>query len=210
MRYFGKSRLYIAKANDKWIEGQFEWSKILGFEEDDGELMLSFLIIWRHIPWDKLTDKTLWDTVTTQLDAICLKWLKIENSFTELPSVHHHSVYMLAALITKIWNDGFNVACLRQYKLVIIKAAKDIEMASNHGYRKHVQVQLSLGHRTIRDGLLLRKIPTKVIIVNVYCLTRADASLADMTEMVSIQKQGAELIKARSHSILLLYGILIL
>ena len=197
MRYFGKSQIHIAKVNEKWIEGQFEWSNGLGFEEDDGELMLSLLVVWRHVPWSKLTDKQLWDSINAQLDSICLKWLEIENNFTELPSVHHHTVYMLAALITRFWNDGFDVKCIRQYKAVIIKAAKDIEKASRHGFRKNIQVQSSTGHRTIRDGHLLRKVPTRILIVNVFCLTRASATLADMTEMLSIQKQGDELFKDR-------------
>ena len=198
MRYFGKSRLHVAKVNEKWLEGQFEWSKVLGWEEDDGELMLSFLVVWRHIPWGKLQDQKLWNALTTQLDSACVKWLQIENSFTEIPSVHHHSIYMLAALVTKIWNDGLNLMSLRQYKTIFLKAAKDIEKASVYGYRKNIQVQLTNGHRTVRDGYLLRKIPTKLIVVNIFCLTRNLASLADMTEMLSIQKQGDELMKESS------------
>ena len=195
MRYFGKSKMHIAKATATWLEGHFEWSKLLGFNEDDGELVLGLLVVWRHIPWNKLKDKQLWDTTMAQLDATCLKWLQIKNSFTELPSVHHYSIYLLAAIITKIWNDGLDILSLRQYKAIITKAAKDIEMESVHGFRKTIQIQLSTGHRTIRDGHLLRKIPTRIFIVNVFCLTRAKASLADMTEMVSIQKQGDELFK---------------
>ena len=200
MRYFGKSKLRINKVSDKWIEGYFEWSQLLGFKEDDGELVLSLLVVWRHIPWNKLQDRNLWNSIRAQLDSVCVKWLAIKNSFTELPNVHHYTIYMLAALITKIWNDGLNLTCLRQHKDVLLKAAKDLEMASVHGYRKSIQVQLTTGHRTIRDGHLLRKVPTKIFAVNVYCLTRATATLADMTEMLSIQKQGDELMKEVLHN----------
>ena len=138
MRFFGKSKLHIAKVTNTWIEGQFEWSKMLGFEEDDGELMLGLLVVWRHIPWNKLQDKQLWDTTMAQLDVTALKWIQIKNNFTELPSVHHYSIYLLAAIITKVWNDGLDILSLRQYKTIIIKAAKDIEMAFMHGFRKTV------------------------------------------------------------------------
>ena len=195
MRYYGKGRLNITKVNKKWIEGQFEWSKVLGFEEEDGEALLGFLIVWRHIPWDKLKDATLWNTMQVQLDEACQRWLKIENSFTELPNVHHFSVYMLAALVSKVWNDGLDINMLRQYRLVIIKAAKDLEKASLHGFRKIIQVQTSIAHRTIRDGYLLRKLPVPILIANIFCLDRSLANLDDMTEIMSIQKQGDELLK---------------
>ena len=197
MRYFGKGRLCIKKVDQKWIEGHFEWSRILGYSEKDGETLLSLLVVWRHIPWEKLTDQTLWNTMQIQLDEACIKWMKIENSFTELPNVHHFSVYLLAALITKIWNDGLDMTMLRQYHHVIIKAAKDLEKASGHGFRKVIQVQASTTHRTIRDGYLLRKLPVPILIANIFCLDRKMASLDDMTEMLSIQKQGEELLKAR-------------
>ena len=195
MRYFGKGRLSVKKVDQKWIEGRFEWSKALGYLENDGETLLSLLVVWRHIPWDKLTDAALWDTMQVQLDDACLRWLKIDNSFTELPNVHHYSVYMLAALITKVWNDGLDIKMMRQYNQIIIKAAKDIEQASGHGFRKIIQVQISVTHRTIRDGYLLRKLPVPIFIANIFCLNRHLANLDDMTEILSIQKQGDELLK---------------
>ena len=197
MRYYGKGRLHITKVDQKWIEGQFEWSESLGYQKEDGESLLGFLVIWRHIPWDKLQDSTLWNTMQVQLDDACVKWLKIENSFTELPNVHHFSIYMLAALISKIWNDGLDINMLRRYRHVIMKASKDLEMASQHGYRKIIQVQVSVTHRTIRDGYLLRKLPVPILIANIFCLDRSLANLDDMTEVISIQKQGDELLKDR-------------
>ena len=195
MKYFGKSRLHIARVNDKWIEGQFEWPKALGYEEDDGELMISLLVIWRHIPWDKLQDHQLWNTIQVQMEAACQKWLKIETNFTSLPSVHHYSIYLPAALVTRIWNDGLNVPFLRQSKAILMKAAKDLELSALHGYRKIIQVQKSMAHCTVRDGYLLRKIPTPILVINVFCLNRSLATLDDMTELMSIQKQGDELLK---------------
>ena len=197
MRYFGKGRLHIAKVDQKWIEGQFEWSKSLEYLKEDGEMLLSFLVVWRHIPWDKLTDQFLWNSIQIRLDEACVKWIKIENSFTELPNVHHFSLYMLAALISKIWNDGLDIKMMRRYSNIIIKAAKDLEQASGYGYRKIIQVQESVTHRTVRDGYLLRKIPVPILIANIFCLNRSLATLDDMTDFVSIQKQGDEFLKDR-------------
>ena len=199
MRYYGKGKLHIAKVNQKWIEGQIEWSKSLGYESSDSELFISLLIVWRHIPWEKIQDQSLWNSMQVQLDEACIKWLKIDNNFTELPNVHHFSIYMLAALISKIWTDGVNITIMRQYKTVIIKAAKDLEKMSPHGFRKTIQIQESVTHRTVRDGYLLRKLPVPIFIANLFCLDRATASLDDMTEMMSIEKQGSELLKEKHY-----------
>ena len=52
-----------------------------------------------------------------------------------------------------------------------------------------------MGHRTVRDGHLLRKVPTLLFILNFYCLHRAQVNLDDMMEIVSVQKQGEELLQ---------------
>ena len=64
-----------------------------------------------------------------------------------------------------------------------------------HGYRKVVQVQMYVGHRAIRDGQILRKVPTKLFLAQIYCLNRNKATLDDMTELLSIQGQGEELVQ---------------
>ena len=195
MVIFGTTKIRVVKVDDKWLEAHFEWPADLNCFDDDGELLLSLLLVWKHIPWDKLTDNDLWKATQSRLDQICHLWLQIKNNFTELPNVHHHSIYMLAAMITRVWQEGLDLNLLRTYKVIFMKAAHDLEKTTVHGYRKLIQVQTYVGHRAVRDGHVLRKVPTRLFVAHIYCLNREKASLEDMTEYVSIQNQGEELLK---------------
>ena len=195
MKYHGKGKIRIISANEKWIEGQMEWAQVLGCDKDDAELILNLFIVWRHIPWNKITDKELWSTVQIRLDQLSLSWLNLDSNFCDLPNVHHNSIYLLAAIITRIWNDGCNIVTMRKYMSVLTKAASDLELISPHGFKKMVQVRVTLTRRTIRDGFLLRKLPTPIYVAHVYCLTRNQASVNDMKEFLSYKKQGTELVK---------------
>ena len=195
MKIYSKGKISVSKCTVLWLEGQLEWPKVLGASEEDCQLVMSLFIVWRHIPWGKLQDKKLWTKTQVQLDSLAAKWLFIKNNFCDLPNVHHHTLYLLAAIITRVWQDGLDCNVLRQYKLILIKAAKDIELSMRYGFKKTVHVRSTTSHCTVRDGYLLRKVPTPIYVINVYCLTRGGATVNDMTDFLSIQEQGQQLLK---------------
>ena len=119
----------------------------------------------------------------------------MKNNFCDMPNVHHYSVYLLAAIVTQIWQDGLDCTVIRHFESVLIKAASDIEKSMKYGFKKVVHVRTGVTNCTVRDGYLLRKVPTPVFIINIYCLTRNGASVQEMSDFLSIQKQGTELLK---------------
>ena len=195
MRFYSKGKIRVNQSSKRWLEGQLEWPKVLGVNENDCRIVLSLFVVWRHIPWVKLQDQKLWDRVQVQTDKLAMQWLKITNNFCDMPNVHHYSLYLLAAIITQIWHEGLDCSVLRHFQDVLIKAATDIEKSMPYGFKKVVHVRASKTHCTVRDGYLLRKVPTPIYIINVYCLTRGGATVNEMSDFLSIQKQGLALLK---------------
>ena len=195
MKIYSKGKIKVFKCTAKGIESQLEWPRALGVSEDDCEMVMSLMIVWRHIPWEKLKDQKLLRKTQVQLDNLANHWLKIDSNFCDMPNVHHHSLFLLAAIITHIWQEGLDCSVLRHYQKVLIKAAKDIELSMRYGFKKLAHVRAATSHRTIRDGYLLRKVATQVYIINIYCLSRGGANVNEMSDFLSIEKQGRELLK---------------
>ena len=195
MKIYSKGKIKVSKCTAKGFECQLEWPRALGVTEDDCQLVMSLMIVWRHIPWDKLKDQKLLRKTQVQLDNLANQWLKIDSNFCDMPNVHHYSLFLLAAIVTHIWQEGLDCSVLRHYQKILVKAAKDIELSMRYGFKKLVHVRSTTSHRTIRDGYLLRKVATPIYVVNVYCLTRGCASVNEMSDFLSIEKQGKELLK---------------
>ena len=193
----GGGRLFIQMCDEKWLKCQLEWPSKLGYTDEDGQLVLSLFVVWRYIPWNMMKDHELWQNTKSKLDKICLKWTKLKNNFMDMPNVHHHSIYLLAAVIDQIWQEGLDVSIIRRYKHVLLQAAADIEKSTTFGYRKLIQVRKAITSKTVRDQYLLRKIPIPIIIINVFCLTRSIAKVDDVSEMIAAQKQGVEILQEK-------------
>ena len=185
-------KVVIKRATTALLEGTFYWPVATRCTENDKHSVMDLLIIWRYVsanigPHDEETELDF--TITSNLDNIVEKWIKITSNSCLNDEVRYYTIQMLRVILTKIWTTGLDVDVIRQYYTVIFKAARDIEALSGMGYKKLHYSQIVIIPTTVNVDGILRKRPINYYGINVLVLTRKEAAFDMLLDFAAIKDQ---------------------
>ena len=185
-------KVVIKNATSALLEGTFYWPVTMRCTENDKHTVMDLLIIWRYVsanigPHDE--ENELDFLITSNLDNIVEKWLKITSNSCTNEEVRSYTIQMLRVILTKIWTTGLNIETIRQYYAVIFKAARDIEELTGMGFKKLFYSQIVIIPTTVNVDGILRKRPVNYFGITVQVITRKEATFEMLLDFDAIKNQ---------------------
>ena len=186
--HFGKIK--INRLSKAWAETTIIWPGELMVEGEDEEMVLNFIIIWRHLKVIKHDRCPLiWNHISKNLDDIIKKWLMIQTNCFSLKNLQYFSTCVIMIVMDLIWKSNVNVTIMRKFRPVLKKASDDLEKFFRGGFRKMVAVRVIHKASPVREDNLLRKVVRKYYAVKATVLVQMWASRLDIEEFINIQLQ---------------------
>ena len=196
--HFGKIK--INRLSKAWAETTVIWPGELMVEGEDEEMVLNFIIIWRHLKVIKHDRCPLiWNHISKNLDEIIKKWLLIQTNCFSLKNLQYFSTCVIMIVMDLIWKSNINVTILRKYRPVLKKASNDLEKFFRGGFRKMVAVRVIHKASPVREDNLLRKIVRKYYAVKATVLVQMWASRLDLEEFINIHLQISDQVSQLYH-----------
>ena len=185
-------KITVNTSTDALLEGVFYWPVQAQCTENDKHTVMDLLIIWRFVS-ENATNKDeateLDYTITTNLDSIVDKWIKITSNSCLDVDVRYYTIQLLRVILTKIWTTGFEVSSIRQYYPVIFKAARDIEALSGLGFKKLFYSKIVIIPTTVPVDGILRKRPINYYGINICVITRKLATIEMLQDFANLKNQ---------------------
>ena len=186
--HFGKIK--INRLSKAWAETTIIWPGELMVEGEDEEMVLNFIIIWRHLKVIKHDRCPLiWNHISKNLDDIIKKWLMIQTNCFSLKNLQYFSTCVIMIVMDLIWKSNVNVTIMRKFRPVLKKASDDLEKFFRGGFRKMVAVRVIHKASPVREDNLLRKVVRKYYAVKATVLVQMWANRLDIEEFINIQLQ---------------------
>ena len=139
---FGKVKVH--RLNRAWLEASLIWPKWFEFQGEDESLVLNYFVTWRFIqPLNtKVDNPAVWLHMEKNIDKVINQWLMIRSNVFVVPEIKYFSIYLVQIVLDSIWKSNYNITVLRRFGSVLVKSAKDIELAYQGGFKKIDHVRL--------------------------------------------------------------------
>ena len=185
-----QGRVKLVASSPSYIEMIHSWSKHDKLERDDLALYINLTIVWFQVDQNK-SKPALWKEDI--LRSITDQWMDIPANFMLNDQVRSQSFRMLASLLNLFWSEHMNIHLIRSFKLVLHKAAADIESHQIAGFLKYAVVKPSTKPETILSNGSIRKIVAMHYSCTVIIVHRSKASCEDIENFYAVKNANGGL-----------------
>ena len=172
-----QGRLKVVSSSKSCLNWIFTWPVTDLIEVDDSNLIIDWAIIWYIVNLNDLEPDQWTSEVATEVSN---EWMKIPtNSFVDA-TVKSYTLKFLANLLNLFWMNNLNIHIIRQFKLVLRKAAADFEATTVAGFLKLAVIKNTTRPETLIFNGTSRKTPTNHFACSVQLVYRSKASSLDI------------------------------
>ena len=184
---YPQGRIKILSYSKSSLDLIYSWPNADKIIQDDPELLINLTLIWYYVDQNQVRPNQ-WSEDT--LMKIANEWIRIPaNGFVDA-TVKKFSLQFLASLIQFIWEDNLNIHRLRQFKMVIKKAAVDFESTTVAGFLKTAVVKMTTKPQILSFNGSVRKTTEKHFACSIMIVNRSRASSQDVENFFALRNDN--------------------
>ena len=188
-----QGRIKILSYTKSCLDLIFTWPNANSIIDDDPNLLLDLAIVWFCVANNKV-EPDQW-TLALALE-LSKEWLKIHTNSLVDATVKTYTLKFLANLLNIFWSENLNIDIIRQFKLVLRKAASDYECTTVAGFLKLAVIKETTRPEVLFFNGTTRKTPAAHFACSIFILHRSRASSLDIENFfTALNENGGNEIK---------------
>ena len=181
---YPQGRLKVIQTTPSCLEWIYTWPKSENQSKEDARLILNLAIVWQYI--DSVDDDLpLWSI--EGVDAVMPCWMDIDTNFTLNESVLKYTRIMFKSLLEHLWRTNLQMKTIRNYEMMLNKAAIDIESSKVAGYLKIAAITTTIRPELLSFNGFTRKVPASHFACSVMIIIRSKATSNDVTNYYTMK-----------------------